>query len=259
MPLLYAWFFALNTAAQNIVMLGDSNTSIGGDDCDTPRGWNYWFCDRMESATCKSYARSGATWTNTPYTLYNIKENIGVLGNDNVMYNQVNRLVADWQAGKQRKPDMIIMAAGTNDAWFLNQRPHALDATAQEAFADTAALCSREACEVLTLAESMAYCHTMLRRCFPNAVIMVLTPMQTTATSMKRIARVGDLMELCAKKMGAHTIRLDKESCVRRDKELKHKTYTTDGTHTNESGARKNGEMIAEKVRKILDLEKNKY
>ena len=31
----------------NVVILGDSNTSIGGDACDNPRGWNKWFKDKF--------------------------------------------------------------------------------------------------------------------------------------------------------------------------------------------------------------------
>ena len=27
----------------NVVILGDSNSSIGGDNCDNPRGWTKWF------------------------------------------------------------------------------------------------------------------------------------------------------------------------------------------------------------------------
>ena len=77
----------------HVVLLGDSNTWIGGDDCDKERGWNTWFKQLFQPASCKSYARSGATWTNTKVTKRNPKENIGNLGNDNVIYNQVVRLI----------------------------------------------------------------------------------------------------------------------------------------------------------------------
>ena len=43
----------------NIVILGDSNTAIGGDDCSKSVGWNKWFRDMLSPASCRSYARSG--------------------------------------------------------------------------------------------------------------------------------------------------------------------------------------------------------
>ena len=60
-----------NTKHIDVAILGDSNTWIGGDDCDKEKGWNKWFKDFFRPASCKSYARSGATWTNTEVTKAN--------------------------------------------------------------------------------------------------------------------------------------------------------------------------------------------
>ena len=67
----------------HVVILGDSNTWIGGDYCDKPRGWNKWFKDAFQPTSIRSYARSGATWTNTPTTQMNTQETTDILGNDN--------------------------------------------------------------------------------------------------------------------------------------------------------------------------------
>ena len=107
----------------HVVILGDSNTWLGGDDCNKPQGWNKWFCDAFQPASCRSYARSGATWTNTPQTRRNTQENIGILGNDNVIYNQICRLEEAIFNGSQPTPQLILILAGTNDAWFLKSRP----------------------------------------------------------------------------------------------------------------------------------------
>ena len=56
----------------HIVLLGDSNPFLGGDDCDKPEGWNKWFKDLAEPLSCRSYARSGATWTHTSKTAYDV-------------------------------------------------------------------------------------------------------------------------------------------------------------------------------------------
>ena len=135
--LILSLMVALTTVAQkplHVVMLGDSNTWIGGDDCDKPLGWNKWFKDALQPTTCKSYARSGATWTNTPQTHRDTKENIEILGNNNVIYNQICRLQEAVEGGDQAIPQLILIMAGTNDAWFQKQRPKALAMCACQAF-----------------------------------------------------------------------------------------------------------------------------
>ena len=135
---------ALTTVAQkplHVVILGDSNTWIGGDDCDQPQGWNKWFKDVFQPTTCKSYARSGATWTNTPQTHRNTLENIEVLGNDNVIYNQICRLQEAIDSGIQHTPQLILILAGTNDAWFTKARPMALSKSVCK-------VCSTDCCKI---------------------------------------------------------------------------------------------------------------
>lgn len=204
----------------HIVILGDSNTFIGGDGCDRPRGWNYWFRELAQPLSCRSYARSGATWTHTPATAYDIEEYTEVLSDNNVIYNQVNRLKQACADKVQPTPDLILILAGTNDAWF-----RWLDI-------QTLAGCMRHDCELLT--ES-----------FPQAKIVLLTPMQNTKTSVERITQTGDIIEQCGHAMGLHVVRLDRESGISRRQELKHPTLTTDGVHTNEKGARRIGRYMA--------------
>ena len=76
----------------NIVLLGDSNTWIGGDECDKPQGWNKWFKDLANPLSCHSYARSGATWTHTSLTDYDTEEDTGVLSDNNVVYKKIETL-----------------------------------------------------------------------------------------------------------------------------------------------------------------------
>ena len=88
----------------------------------------------------------------------------------------------------------------------------------------------------------------MLKSKFPEARIIILTPMQTTAAPTEKIHRASQIMEECAKLMDMEVIRLDTESCVRSEDEQKRKRFTYDGTHTSVEGARRNGYMIAERV-----------
>lgn len=234
--------------ALDIAVLGDSNTWLGGDDCKSPKGWTYWFCQMVSPSSCHSYARSGATWTNTPQTIYDTTENIGVLGDNNVIYNQVNRLKEAYDKGLQPCPNLIIIAAGTNDVWFLDKRPQALSQAGDAAFRSKAFSSDTPASQILTLAASVKYCCDMLHRYFPEAKLLLLTPLQTTAADVKKIHFAGDIIESCAEKLDADVIRQDQVMKITSSSERKKHKYTYDGTHTNELGARLNGETIAKYI-----------
>lgn len=234
----------------HIAMLGDSNTWLGGDQCDQPRGWSKWFCECVRPASCKSYARSGATWTNTQRTKSNPQEYTEVLSDDNVAFNQIVRLKEACATGEQPAPDLIIISLGTNDAWFTKRRPGLFGISPEQAFADSA-ITAKKPNEVCTLAESVRYACELLRQTFPHAQILLLTPMQTTAAPDENITLTGDIIEQCGALMGIPSVRLDKESPVRSQYERTAKRFTTDGTHTSEEGARINGLIVAAKMRSL--------
>lgn len=233
----------------NIVVLGDSNTSLGGDSCNCQKGWTYWFSKSLNPKSCTSYARSGATWTNTANTIYNTEEYTEVLSDNNVIYNQVNRLKESVKNNKQFVPDIIIISAGTNDAWFHKSRPHVLDKSADELFAiNTNRSLYKKPSEVLSLAESVKMCCEILKSIFPHTQIILITPQQTTKVNTSFINKIGDIIEQTAQYMSIGVIRLDYNGCVSRQVEKYSYTYTTDGTHTNIAGAKKNGYYIAKQV-----------
>ena len=180
----------------NVVILGDSNTWIGGDDCGNERGWNKWFKDFFRPASCRSYARSGATWTNTVRTKENTAENIAVLGDDNVIYNQIRRLLQAVSRGTQPTPDLIIIAAGTNDAWFHDKRPGVFSPCDGSDFqVDGTPITNLPPGRMTSLPAALHHGCGLLRESFPDARIVLLTPLQCTATSLGNIRRVGDIME----------------------------------------------------------------
>ena len=232
--------------ALNVCILGDSNAWLSGDDCTDARGWPYWFAQRFAPKTCHSYARSGATWTHTPQTERNTAEYTEKLGPQNVVFNQVERLVADVRSGRQVTPHIIIICCGTNDAWFQRARPQALSRTADQAFADRGGLITKRAPSSLTtLADCVRYNCELLMQVFPEAQILLVAPPQTTNPGATRIRAVGDLIEACGRYLGAACIRLDIEGCIYEPRERAANTFTYDGTHTSTDGARRNGCLIA--------------
>ena len=235
----------------HVVILGDSNSWIGGDDCTKPQGWNKWFVDFFKPASCRSYARSGATWTNTPNTRRNIQENIKTLGDDNVIYNQVVRLDDAVGRGRQPSPQLIIIMAGTNDAWFLDKRPHALEKTARQVFSDSEPAVSKQPSAVLTLAESIRYNCELLHRCFPQAKIVLIAPLQSVQAA-RHLNAVNQIIEDCAREMNLDVIRLDRLSGISSKSESRTKRYTTDGTHTSVEGAKRCGRYIVSAIGELL-------
>lgn len=204
---------------QHVVMLGDSNTFIGGDDCDKPQGWNKWFKDLAQPLTCRSYARSGATWTETPKTVYDIEEYTEVLSDNNVISNQVNRLLKEaCEMKTQPVPDLILIIAGTNDLWFANRRPEPLQKYI------------RKNCEVLTDS-------------FPQARIILITPPPFTKVPMKVQHQAAKTIEQCGQSMGLTVIRLDKYPALTPSKLIR-RGYSKDGVHTTEKGAKVLGNYI---------------
>ena len=245
-----------NTKHIDVAILGDSNTWIGGDDCNKEKGWNKWFKDLFRPASCKSYARSGATWTNTEVTKANTEENIGVLGNDNVIYNQILRLQQAVESGEQVVPGLIIIAAGTNDAWFQDKRPGIFDMGTEMALMTVGDdLSAIKVNEMTSLAQSVFFGIALLRESFPDAQIVLLTPLQCVATSLENIQKVGDVIAECADACGISYIRQDSSDFLDREVESEQKHFTYDGTHTNAKGARHNAEKLAQ----IIPLMLRKY
>ena len=236
----------------NVAILGDSNTWLGGDDCSKPKGWNTYFKAAYNPKSCVSFARSGATWTNTVKTTLDREENVGIITDNNVIYNQVCRLIEATEDAKIQRPHLIIIACGTNDAWFEKKRPQIWAASVDDAIADEG-IVAKDPSEAPSLAQSVVQDCLLLRQFFTDSKIVLLTPLQTTAVSVDKIGRVGDTIQKCGDMLGIPVIRQDKVCVVKAADEKRSRTNTYDGTHTNATGAKANGEILAAEISKLTD------
>lgn len=239
-----------SVAAMDVVMLGDSNTWIGGDSCDNPRGWNCHWRELAMPKSCRSYARSGATWTNTARTRRNTMENIGVLGPDNVIYNQACRLIDDVKAGVQPAPSLILIMAGTNDAWFHRKRPGLFADTPGDVNLSTASRLMPS--QATSLVRSVLLSCGLLAKEFPRARIILFTPLPTTAATAANLSRVSDLIERCGDALSIPVVRLDAISGIDSESEKIAPKLTTDGTHTSVEGAHQVATRIAQALDSLL-------
>lgn len=237
----------------DIIILGDSNIWLAGDSCNDHTGWTAWMKDTLQPGSCISYARSGATWSHTTATKSNTKENIAVLGNDNVIYNQVMRLREAKAEGTLISPDLILISAGGNDAWFANHRPLEFNQTVEEAFSEPASsLLAKSPNEVTSLPGAIRYDCLMLKETFPEAKIVLVAPTPMSKVEPKMLEKVSDIIEKSGRQLDIPTLRLDKAGLINRDVELKEHVNTYDGIHTNEKGAEKVGTFVAAKVIEML-------
>ncbi len=227
------------TKLPRIALLGDSMTWIGGDSCQNPTGWSHILKQSGIADKIDVYARSGATWTNTKSTQLNTSFYSEILHDNNVVYNQAFRLLEN-----AVYPDIIILFAGANDAWFANKRPGIYD---QDNSTEKYTILT-DPSTVTTLEGSIRLVCDILQTNFPNATLLFVTPLQMSKTDPQTIFKVSEIIEKTASQKGCLVIRPDKETAINHEQEAKSPKYTYDGVHTNPEGARILGNYILESL-----------
>ena len=224
----------------NVALLGDSMTWIGGENFDQPKGWTYYLTSLPMNM--KLYARSGATWTNTTRTKHNPTAYTEVLDDDNVIYNQIIRLNEDTSF----HPDIIVIYAGANDAWFVSKRPQVFQNTCTDPAEITE---NSNPKDYTSLEGSIVLGCTLLRNQFPGAEIYLVSPVHAGKIDPKRIEMVGNIMETAAGRLSVPVVRGDKEIPFIHNQETGTKRVNTyDGVHSNERGARLIAECLKERI-----------
>lgn len=230
--------------------LGDSNLWIGGDDCSGEKAWSHELC-KAQNARGVSFARSGATWTCTRNTKENVEAYSEVIHDDNVIFNQMMRMLAvDWEKDYGKEPDVIFIAAGTNDAWFEARRPGIWDISPQEAWSLIEVLIDAEPSKLTSLSAAVVNTLCIIAESFENAKIVVVAPPLTTACPEERIHKVAQTLQDSLGELAESVtfIRLDTPDIINPATEQQTHTATTDGTHTSTKGAK----IIANKIISLL-------
>lgn len=223
-----------------IALLGDSMTWIGGDSCQNDTGWSHVLKKSGIASAIDVYARSGATWTNTVSTQRNPNHYTELLHDDNVVYNQAVRLIERADTS-DASPDLIVLFAGANDAWFAAKRPNIFDSPLhRQSDNHTIQLPNNST----TLQQSITLVCDMLQDRFHEATLLFVAPLQMSKTDAETIHRVADIIDKTALQRGWTTLRADKETGITHEQEAKSNKYTSDGVHTNPDGARLLGTYI---------------
>lgn len=234
------------TSTDVIALLGDSMTWIGGYNCEKNKGWNYYLRQAMPDKMINVYARSGATWTNTINTKGDIEFYSARLDDENVIYDQVLRLINDAENDNKKIPETIIIFAGANDALFSSSRPGLFNNSESLKNKDILHIKPNE---VLTLAQSVELGCRLLLNKFKNSEIILVTPTQMSKASPEDTQKVGDIIESVGSSLNIKVLRADKNVNIRHEIEKrKNHKYTYDGIHTNAHGARLIADYILENI-----------
>lgn len=233
-----------------IALLGDSMTWIGGDSCQNPTGWSHYLKESGIAGGIDMYARSGATWTNTCNTKADADFYSEILNDDNVVYNQTLRLIKEADADTIHTPDVIVIFAGANDAWFCDKRPGIFDNVLPSSYKydkDT------DPATVTSLGGSVALTCNILKDRFPESRIVLVTPLEMSKAPAEMTTRVADAIESAGNSCGVETLRADSEVAIRHQEEKRKPHYTYDGVHTNPEGAKMLGEFLVVNLKNLND------
>lgn len=220
----------------HIAFIGDSNTWNGGDDVSKPNAWSYWLVKNLMPTSARSYARSGATWTNTASTPVDTSFYSEVLDDRNVLYQQAARLIAEARAKRQPSPGLIFICAGTNDAWFRDKRPGLYTETAEQAY-NRPMTTATPPSQATSLASSVRLTLMLLQEAFPDTKIIMVGPPYTTRAPRAEIDTLVQTLQQCAERSNVYCVRIERSCGIDPDKEKVKPDLTVDGTHTSQKGA----------------------
>ena len=229
---------------KNLVTFGDSITWLSGN-----QSWIKYMKEKLNFKNFKNYALSGATWSNTADTQYSLDTSYSQPVPNNVIWNQYNRLVDDYDNDIIEAPDVIAIFAGTNDQWF--NRPYG---NVETAFDFSVNIKNKNVSEITTVAESIRYVCELLLDKFPNVQIIISTMLQRGIIDMSTIYSLNDIVKKCGDRLSIEVIDQTYKSGIYGYLEIgeNHK-YLYDGTHPNSDGAKKIGYFIAnEFLNKII-------
>jgi lysophospholipase L1-like esterase len=233
---------------KRVLFMGDSITSLYMG----THGWPKYFCEMLEPAHHACVAVAGAHWCDYPDTEYDGNPiYVSTHNPNNTMGNQVEKLKRQKAAGNPDYADfdVIIMAAGTNDAM-----PESAEVTDAQFYVDGAYV-PLEKADRLTWGGSIRYVSESLYELYPNAYQFICTPVQADdkIRGFRSILEKGRVLKEIAARLSVRYI--DTLYCGiygRYEKWDNNGRSLADGLHPNENGARQMAFFIANAVKSYL-------
>ena len=228
-------------ANENIVFLGDSITAATNENDYVVK-----ILEKIKFNNVLRLARSGATWTNTAETVYDITSNGGSTTPDNVIWNQINKLKHRTDNEEFPIPTTIFISAGTNDFG----RPKGTYSTAF-----TGTILDKNANTITDLYKAIRFNIELLLSYYPNVRILLATPIQRGIADNSTIFEIGNIIQECSNTLSIKNYRQDREVGIYGYNEVNQDIFLYDNLHPNVAGANKIADYISKKF--ISDLNIN--
>ena len=211
------------------LLFGDSITETSNVDngifnqTSYRKNWPTWAYETLRMATFRNYAKSGAAFKDRslePRYQY--------------LYNQVIDAIAN-----NEKPDVIVVACGTNDGMGKV-------GTYEAAMLKT----TLESLDQTTTLEAARWVFWKLRVQYPDAVCFFANPLQRMANTTEELAPMVDGLSKLAQRHGFLLIDQNKESGIIRELEVLSSAgkYLADGLHPNDLGRQRQANLIVSKI-----------
>lgn len=226
--------------AKNIVFMGDSITA-------DPAWWTANLLQKVSFTSFLNLARSGATWSHLAGTVYDITSTGGSTTADNVIWNQVNKLISKVTNSTAVVPDVVVILCGTNDS----NRPIG---TAASAFAANYPITGNAPGTILDVSTAVRYDCELILTNYPLCQIILATPLQRGQEDNTTIFNIGQVIKDCGGYLATQIIDAGKESGIYGKKETNLDVFEYDNLHPNSAGNEKIGAFMARKLKNIINI-----
>lgn len=225
---------------KNIVFMGDSITA-------DPTWWTVNMLTRISFTHFRNLANSGATWEHHTDTVYDLT--LGGGGStvpNNVIWNQINKLIDGVDNSSWEIPDVIVIIAGTNS--------QAGSSNGDIATAFTGAILGLSPGDTLlhTRAGAIRYCIETILAEYPTIQIVLVTPLQRGTADYTDIFARGQIIKDCAGVLSLQTIDWAKEVGVYGYNEVSANIFLYDDLHPNATGNERIGAFMAQKLKNMI-------
>ncbi len=234
---------------KKILILGDSITAL-----DTNvDGWVKYFVSIVKPSLKVNIAVSGATWKDKEENqIYDGNPQINTDGN--TIGNQVQKVINEKESGNSDYADfdVIIIAAGTNDSG-IETIESVENQFVSNYNTNNYTVVSLEDVNRQTFAGIMRYTYEKMYELYPNAKMVICTPLQECYESFESIYNKGKLFEYIASRLGITCWNSrDCGICNLYENQGSSNRDLVDGLHTNVNGAQKLGEYNARKFKELF-------
>lgn len=217
---------------KTVFFLGDSITQ-------NPESWTKYFVQVFRPAVHINFAVSGAKWVTEATT---VLDGTTATPANNVIANQVYQVLNNQPA----TPDVIIIAAGTNDSTTTEE-------DIEPQFVVSGSYPSVNVINTRTWSGSIRWAVEKLLTKFPNAQIFISTPLQAVEAERPYASTKakGDKIKEIGRRLAIPVVDTGSECVIYGGFEKNDKTngkYLFDGLHLNIGGAKLVGKYIAKQV-----------